>query len=226
VGLGLILIQRFSWWQYHFLILFPPAGILAVRGISEFMRFVFDAAPALRLRPMLFALVLVVPLVGAVAVPAGQKLTPYTMIFLRQHGKVLDLQMGINADYAKIHRSTRFLVDKMALPGAIYVLGDPLYYHLSGRRPALPIIGWPWKYFLQSQWEQVPKQLRAARTPYIYIDKKNQRMVARRGDGVSEFIEEYDIRLVDDHRGSWFLLRSKFRQKKPVLDCINPSRQF
>jgi hypothetical protein len=215
VGLGLILIQRFSWWQYHFLILFPPAGILAVRGISELTRYVVEASPGLQRRTMLLALTFVVPLVGAVAVPGGQKLTPYTVILLQQNGSIADVQKGINSDYAKIHRSTRFLVDKMAIPGAIYVLGDPLYYHLSGRRPALPIIGWPWKYFLQSQWEQVPNQLSASRTPYLYIDEKNKKMIEQRGGGVGEFIAEHYIRLVDDHNGSWLILRPEFRKKKP-----------
>ncbi len=217
VGLGLILVQRFSWWQYHFLILFPPAGILSVRGIGELTRYIVDSSPTLQRRAMLLALAFVVPVTGAVAVPAGQKLTPFAVIYLQQRGDLLDLQMGINSDYAKIHRSTRFLGDKMAFPGAIYVLGDPLYYHLSGRQPALPIIGWPWNYFLQAQWEQVPEQLRAASAPYIYIDEKNRKMIERRGGGVSEFIEEYYIRLVDDHKGSWFLLRPKFRKAKPGL---------
>ncbi len=213
VGLCLILIQRFSWWPYHFLMLFPPAGILGVRGIDNLIRYLLVPTQPRGPSPMGLATLLIIPVIGAVAIPGGQKVTPYLKVFVEQRGDVLDFQKIINATYATAHRSTRFLVDKTALPGRIYVLGDPLYYYLSDRRPALPIIGWPWAYFLQTQWDRVAGQLDAARPPYIYVDKKNRKMMEVRGGGVDEFIDEHYIKLFDDDNGSWFLLKPKHRRK-------------
>ena len=213
VGLCLILIQRFSWWQYHFLILFAPAGILGVRGIDSLMRHLLVPSRSGGPSSMVLAILLIIPVIGAVAIPGGQKVTPYLKVFVERRGDVLGFQKTISATYATVYRSTRFLLDKTALPGRIYVLGDPLYYHLSDRRPALPIIGWPWGYFLQAQWDRVAGQLDAARPPYIYVDKKNRKMIEVRGGGVDEFIDEHYIKLFDDDDGSWFLLKPKHRRK-------------
>ena len=211
VGAILIYIQHFSWWLYHFLTLFPPMGILAVRGINDATTMIVSAGGKLRSYAMLITLLFAFSPVGALAVPAGQKLVPYYKFFVERGGGVAGFQNGINNDYGKIKRSVRFLNDPTAEPGKIYVFGDPLYYHLSGRTSALPIIGWPWAYFLQEQWERVPAQLVAAKPVYIYIDGLNRRLMIRRGGGVWDVISERYLQLIEDHKGAWFILKPQYR---------------
>jgi hypothetical protein len=124
LGTILIVIQRFSWWPYHFLILFAPAGILAIRGLSELTRFVVDGTERKAIGAMTLALAFAIPSVGSIAVPAGQKITPLIENFVLRDGTVREYQEAMNDDYETIYRSTRFLVDEEALPGNIYVLGD------------------------------------------------------------------------------------------------------
>lgn len=216
LGTVLILIQRFSWWPYHFLALFAPAGILAIRGLSELTRYVVNTSQPRAIGAMTLALAFAIPAVGSIAVPAGQKITPLIENFALQEGTVQSYQEIMNGDYRTIYRSTRFLVDEAALSGNIYVLGDPLYYYLSGRQPALPIIGWPWRFFLNEQWNRLADDLNRTRPNYIYVDGKNKQMANRRGGGVRAFIEEHYIGLRNDHNGSWFILKPKFR--RPTLD--------
>ena len=59
-GLMLIVMQVISWWEYHFLLLFVPAGLLAARGMqaaSQALRFSLEPG-AFRLRQTLAAMAL------------------------------------------------------------------------------------------------------------------------------------------------------------------------
>ena len=211
VGFVIILIQQFSWWSYHFLNLFTPAGVLAIKGIDDALEFLRAPDRGQRLGQHLLAILLVAPCVGALAIPVGQKVSAYIVIFAQKQGSIRDFQRSINLDYLHIQHSVRFLSDTTALPGDIYVFGDPLYYFLSGRSPALPVIGWPWEYFLDEQWAMIPDQLAQTKPAYIYIDNNNRRMIDARGGGVDEFIAERYLRLLKDHDGTWYILRPAFR---------------
>ncbi len=204
VGSVLILIQKFSWWAYHFYILFPPAGILGVRGLDLAAKYLHSAAPSIRIRPMVWTLLLLIPCVGSMLVPASQKAFGYVQVFLRQDGDVNLFHEIVNPSYAKIRKSIRFLDDSEARRGDIYVFGDPLYYYLSGRKPAAPIIGWPWEFFLHQQLRELPRQLGESRPPYLYIDVRNAEKLNARQAGVPQFVGTHYTELFTDYGGTWY----------------------
>lgn len=211
-GLMLLLIQRFSWWPYHFLVLFTPAGILAVRGLSELTYLLRESVERKHIGVAMLAILLTIPPLGAMAVPIGQKTILYVKTFARTKGDVEKLQILLGNSYGRIKKNIRFLNDRTALPGKIYVFGDPLYYYLSERTPAAPVIGWPWVYFLQSQWVLLPEQLAASNPAYIYVDRSNKLEIERRGGGVKEYIGERYLPLLRDERGTWFILKPAYRK--------------
>lgn len=212
LGLGIILIQRFSWWQYHFLNLFAPAGILGVRGLSDLIRMLTRESTSKYAGATFLSIMLAFPLVGSLAVPAGQKVRAYIKVFIADHRNVADFKRTISQDYPGIEHSIRFLADKTALRGPIYVFGDPLYYYLSGRELALPTTGWAWPYYLVSQWKQLPAQLDEARPAYIYVDILNRRLIDKRNDEVRAFIDTHYLALLKDHKGVWYILRREHRR--------------
>ena len=216
VCIVVILVQRFSWWPYHFLLLYAPVGILSARGFAIFIQSLSESGGQRLRSPMKLSAFLAIPLLGAVMIAGKQKFSPYTAVMLEKPGTVEELQVALNFRYHVFRQNSRFLNDEAALPGKIYVFGNPLYYHLSGREPALPIIGWPWEYFLQSQWQQIPQQLDEARPPYIYIDEKNQHMMELRGAGVAEFIQSRYARLLKDEQGQWYILKPKYRLRAGI----------
>lgn len=201
---GLILIQTFSWWPYHFLMLFTPTGILGVRGATICARYL-EAGGSLmpRQRNRAIALILLCACASLVF-PTYQKIAASVEVFVRRQGGPEQFHDFVNIQYREVKRSTRFLSASTARPGAIYVFGDPLYYYLSGREPALPIIGWPWEFFLQEQWEALPGQLEQARPPYIYVDKDNYKMMEVRRGGVVEYLTNRYARFATDARGTWY----------------------
>ncbi len=203
-GLGLILIQRFSWWQYHFLFLFTPAGILGVRGCAAIPARLLVRAQLSRLQAHALTLLLLFAPCTTLAVSTGQKISAYIEVILFKNGDGDDLRRFVNRRYAEIEHSVRFLKQDTARPGRIYVFGDPLYYLLSGRDPALPIMGWPWEYFLDSQWVHLPRQLAHMRPPYIYVDRENRRHMELRGGGVLDFLLRDYVPFSNDTRGTWY----------------------
>ncbi len=204
---GVILIQRFSWWSYHFLLLFTPAGILAVRGIGVVPQILRSRGAIGNELASVLVVTLAFPAVASLAIPGEQKLSAHIDVFLQAHGDAADMHRLLNPKYAQIERSVRFLASETARPGPIYVFGDPLFYHLSGRRPALPITGWAWQYFLQVQWVQVPRQLRLAMPAYIYIDSENVKIMAARQAGVREYILSAYAPFATDQDGTWYQVR-------------------
>ena len=205
-GIVLIVIQRFSWWPYHFLSLFPPAGILGVRGVSALCsRVLQQSTLAAAATPI--AAILLFPAIAAIAVPASQKMLAHIEVFLVKDGGVDDFRRFVNREYAQIGRSVTFLRSESARPGAIYVFGDPLYYHLSGREPALPIPGWAWHFFLESQWVQLPRQLAQANPPYVYVDRDSKKILEMRDASVKTYLAERYLPMASDHNGIWYQLR-------------------
>lgn len=221
VGIALIFIQRFSWWPYHFLTLFTPAGILGVRGLCILPRALLSRGFIDKTMAVIIAIALFCPAVFAQAPSAALKLNIYLEIFVEKKGDGDDLRRAVSPEYAHIERSVQFLSSDTARPGKIYVLGDPLFYYISGRRPALPIIGWSWDYFLQSQWVHIPRQLEAALPPYIYVSKKGRKMMEIRQAGVREFINAQYIPFSADSEGTWYQVRPDLweerRQATPAL---------
>ncbi len=203
-----IWIQRFSWWQYHFLMLFAPAGLLGVKGLAELCRLLIGANTMAQARPGLYSALVAVPLVAALAVPAAQKLTIYKHVFVEQHGDLRGFRELVRQEYADIHKSTAFLRRSGALPGRIYVFGTPLYYYLAGRLQALPVGGWPWEYFVASQWDALPAQLAAARPNYIFVEERYRKMMAVRPGDLWQQINRAYVPLFTDTRGTWFVIKS------------------
>lgn len=207
VGLALILIQRFSWWPYHFLALLAPTGVLGIRGACAVPRTWLRQRRIERRAADALVLVLVAPALLSLGVPASQKLAAHMEVLFEREADVSALRAFVNPEYARIAQSVRFLSLDSARPGPIYVMGDPLHYHLSGRRPALPIIGWPWHYFLQVQWVHLPRQLGEALPAYLYIDKDARRLIDVRQSGVWEFVRENYVPFTTDAKGVWYQVR-------------------
>ena len=207
VGLVVILVQTFSWWPYHFLILFTPAGILGVWGCTVIPARLMGRQDMSLAQAALVTFLLLFAATATLGVPLAQKLKANVEVFVAKQGEAADFKEFVNRDYAAIKRSVRFLNTESARPGPIYVFGDPLYYLLSGRDPAFPIIGWPWQYFLDQQWVHLPRQIETAKPPYIYVDRENKKLIEARGGGVEDVINARYVPLTSDHKGKWYQIK-------------------
>jgi hypothetical protein len=216
VGLLLIVMQVISWWEYHFLLLLVPVGLLGARGVEA-------AGKALtsRLEPAQHWLSRAV---GALAL---------TLLFAPQLGSATRVvadtwrsrplpfsEEGMAAyhaehysPYASIRTRTAFLREPGSQPGPVYVIDTPTYYVYARRPPAIPLLA-PWFHPTDRLWNRLLSQLDEARPPYVRVSESAlDALVADRPslrndvDAIVRLIENRYDTLSRDEDGTWYVRR-------------------
>ena len=209
-GALVLLIQRLSYWPYHFLIFMVPLGCFAALGLAFLARVLAARLPAAAPRRAIavaLALVAFLPSLGPWSAQAlalardGFALSPGS---LRRH---LD-RVNPGGVYPKVRAEVAFLNQPGARPGPIWVVGNPLYYWLSGRDQAVPRNGGSFiEYASADEWRSITASLAAARPAYIYIHDEYGMFLPgqhiRTGSFLTFLATEYEpvSRTV---RGTWF----------------------
>lgn len=209
-GIAAIVVQKFSWWTYHFLLLLPPTGLIAASVIDRHGAAARRSpdAPAPRgclgrMAIVVLAMFALTPLhswrsvnagLRALAAPGGERLASFRAAFDPGYRERID--------------ETRFLRDNAADAGAIYVFGNPNWLLQAGRAQALPIHGWAWEYMLTRQWDALPATLREARPAYLYIDAAYGPDLTHRSPATMAFIRDaYETVLKTREGGTWHRLK-------------------
>ncbi|MFX0201267.1 MAG: hypothetical protein ACFFCW_34550 [Candidatus Hodarchaeota archaeon] len=206
LGLGVILLQRLSWWEYHYFLLFVPLGILGAKGLDFLWRNLKTIGPLITSRRgstivAISLALLFTPVFGALGIKA---------LYLTTHGfalkreQRLKFQAKINDTFRALLAEVKFLSEENYLSGDIYVFGDPLVYFLSGRGQAVPIHGWAAEFFLPEQWIQLKEQLAEALPPYIFVATSYLDLVLKRSPG--QLIQEKYRVLHKSDVGVWYVL--------------------
>jgi hypothetical protein len=204
MGAVAILVQRFSWWEYHFTLFIVPVGLLAIRGADG----IIAAVQPDRRRAT--ALVVAIVLVVAPVVATGVRLGTAGADPIKALGSagddaaLLDHHRAVSHTYEEIWRDTRFLVEPDALPGPIYVFGDPLYLQLSDRHQAIPTHGWSWEMLVASQWTALAPDLAAAAPAYVFLDDDYRGLVEDRAPAVSTWLGARYESIGGTGDGAWY----------------------
>ena len=211
-----ILVQRFSWWSYHFLLLVPAVGLIAA-----------CACDRLAARTALVA-------TRASSGPHAQRIAAFTvaamfMLFPLQTWRgVRAATLATSAASGERLNAFRDAIDahdreRLAVVAtlrtqgrkrgddrsAIYVFGNPNWMLEFDRPQAIPIHGWAWEFMLQSQWAALPAQLRAAAPQFIYIDDSYASLIEERAPEVESFVtRDYQPVARTSDPGSWYLRTS------------------
>ena len=111
-------------------------------------------------------------------------------------------------DYKEALDEVAFLKEPGALPGDIYVFGDPLLIYLSGRGQAIALNGLTAFVpgYLPQQWTQILEQLGTTRPPYIFVEKEPQDWVRKGSPEVMAFIERNYVVFRQSKMGVWYQL--------------------
>jgi hypothetical protein len=218
LGVGGLLIsaQVISWWDYHFLLLLVPAGLLAARGI-EVGREGLSALVTprrLRLARAAGALTLVV-IFSAQFASAARVVADFwrsrPLPFSR--AGVDAYQDEHHPAHAAIRARTLFLREPGSHRGSIYVIDTPVYYLHAGRWPAAPLLA-PWFHPTDRLWGHLLSTLQASWPPYVRVsDWALQAIVDNRPSmrddvaNVVTLIEEQYVVLSRDDDGAWYVRR-------------------
>jgi hypothetical protein len=211
-----ILLQRLSWFQSHFMLLVIPVGILAARGLDLLCLALKRLNVGItERRSHLVAVTSAILLFSPMSIQAALTVRLFardnftsllTTDGLRKHQSVE------SSYHAQALREVAFLKSPDAAPGEIYVVGDAIYYYLSGRDPAIPILV---RYFTPPfLWAKLLSALyRAPRPAYIFITKDSISQLQKHTPEAAPYIEEvarfvdkyYDV-IRTSEAGTWYVL--------------------
>jgi hypothetical protein len=196
VGFGLILAQRMGW-QYHFLLLLCPLGILAADGTAACLGSTGARTPALipLWRRRMWQAIPVVLLLPYLAMEVVQ------MLHERQDPRPTYYSPFIN-DASPV-------LAGYAAPGPIYVMGSPLIYYLSGRPQAVALNGWSPEWLLDDQWIQLSAELRAKRPGYIFVDGDDNGVLLQRGQAFLKTLNDIYHPITHADNQTWYGINAK-----------------
>jgi len=209
-GLGVILLQRFSWWAYHMTLLFVPMSVLAARGLDALLTILASLGLSARRAVAATVMFLIFPAAAASAATAADQFPKVKRVFDGADPKPLRIaryQQNADEMYLRLAPVAEAIGAPDALAGDIYVFGNPLIYLFTGRRQALPVHGWSWEMFVEPLWERLPDDLRDREPVYIFVDPELRRMIARRSPQVLDFIEARYTAIWSSREGVWYRLQ-------------------
>jgi hypothetical protein len=199
VGLAMIVLQRFSWWDTHMDLIAWPIGLLAALGLAR-------PEPAGFARPADRNLSRLVLALAAVALLA--------------HGARFGQRLLRDPDWPK----PRIEVEALAIAqrvaqaartpcGTVYAIGDQAgVERATGLRQAIPTHGLWFGAFLPAQMRRLPAELQAARPDLVYFDGNEHRDFLRRLPAETAVLDawlarDYERRDSDGFEGQWWQRR-------------------
>jgi hypothetical protein len=208
-GLGVILIQKLSWWEYQYMLLFPPLGILAVKGIDAIWSALIKGSVipgSIRGRRLVAAsalLALFSPLLMSLALK-GYKLFHYR--FALSAGRRSAYQDDLSPAYRAAREDVSLLSGPDSLPGSIFVSGNPVHYLLSGREQAIASNGWMLELFLPEQWRQLEREMSVTHPSYIFVANEYASLINDRSPKFTALLKEHYTVGNQTSSGTWYAL--------------------
>lgn len=209
-GFGVILIQKLSWWEYHYSLLMVPLGILAVKCVEKFLE---EIKSSRKIRRENRAYLLLTVMIALLFVPTTRRLAHK----IRQSSriemiKIGDREFGVTGDasedYKSISADTAFLT-KENPKAAIFVVSNPLYYYLSDSSPVFVSNGAMSDMFTGVEWTNLNNEMSAKPPKYIFIETRLIQPVQKENPAFINTVNtNYSIYASGD-RGSFYKLNKK-----------------
>jgi hypothetical protein len=209
VAVPVLLVQRWSWWTYHFLLLAEPASVLAAFTWPTILAEVRGRLqrPFTRIERMAAVVVCLTLFLPAL----GHGTHAYYRLFTHRLGfSVADRQAArqtAGRAYAAATEETAWLAEPDAKPGAIFVFGDPLFHWQSGRVYATRTHGWAIELFTPKLWAMLFQELQEARPVYLFIDVEVQhydRLILKRCPELIGWLKQDYIEVRRSGAGVWY----------------------
>ncbi len=206
-GLAVILAQAQSWWQYQFVLLVPPIGILATFGAA----FLGECVARGRRGGLIGLAASGVVAYIAVPLPQGAIGTILRIARERPFISIAALERyraATSTEYAGA------LVDA-TLPsrcgsdsGPIYVFGNPLIYVVANRPQAVAMTSWASYLFPPSIWARLDNEFSAARPSYIFVLRdRSDEISSARSPTISATVARDYVKAAQTADGVWYRRR-------------------
>jgi hypothetical protein len=206
-GLAVIHLQVQSWFEYHYLLLFVPLGILAARGLDA----IWSRVPSRWGRPIRTRSAIYLATYVCILYVSPLSQLAYRMIHQLRRGfppvakSVNDLALREYDLYRRAGKEVEFLREPSSVPGPIYACANPVYVFLSGRREPIALSGSNFLHYTQGQGEQLMEQLRESPPSYIFVQPNRQPVVDGRFSFFKAFLGKNYRELRRSAAGVWYV---------------------
>ena len=171
---GALVVANQLWWEYNWLILTVPLGLLGVLGMDQLLTYWQESERRTLL--LLFTCLLLLAFIPPLGLAASQL------------GDAARWGFGITSSGREGLQSERYgaFADALKLlgqpppPGSMYVLGDPTILYLARKPQPVSINGWSPDLFVPANCRDLRAQLADKRPDYLYIDDDSLRLVRDR----------------------------------------------
>jgi hypothetical protein len=190
IGFGIILFQRLSWWEYHYLLLFVPLGILGTKSLE----IIWETAKSYgKYFEKSYGKAILLCAILVLFLPHLKQIIRKTKSNLEAFSATSDVKFD-NSDftekYEAIRDETKFLAEMKDPDEKIFVIGQPLYYFHSKRPPAISSNGWMTRFFLPKQWQQLITELKETKPKYIFIELNVYEETLSKSAEIAQLLQE------------------------------------
>jgi len=172
MGTLVIWVQWYSHWGYHFFLLFVPVLVLAAFGLDRLCTALTQAnkAPAGLIRAGVVSVALLLSVTPVLTILRRSVVLAKKGFAVSPLGRAEYYATQSTIGYGSIHKEAEFLREPASLPGQLLVIGNPLYYTVSGRVQAGVENGWAPDLMLARNRQQVVSDLREHPAAYVLIE--------------------------------------------------------
>jgi len=191
IGFIVIVIQKTSWWSYHFQLLYVPTALFSVLALDYLLYHLLTYA-GLNNSPYKNPIILII----LALVVYKQFNTLQRNIYSENYG-------GLRGyDYARKDALTVLQILKEQ--DTIYVLGNPKKYLITSRYPELSTNGWVLEYYLDYQWNNFYKEFKDKSPTYLFIDKEYEKLIPIKQPKLWDLINTVYEQLSLEENGIWY----------------------
>lgn len=205
VGIASVVLEPFAGWQFDFLLLTTPLGILAVRGLQGLIgKLDAGLGTAGKIRVAVVVLALATLPVGLSWAGKARRLVLHSS--LASSGDH-EFQRAVSPAYEMIWQSTAFLREDGSRQGPIYVFGDPLIHTLARRPLASSVHGWAWELQPEVIWRRLESELIHQPPAYIFAESGYDTMLTMQSPALRAMLDrDYSVHTTDG-MGTWYARR-------------------
>lgn len=191
IGFIVIVMQKTSWWSYHFQLLYVPTALFAVLGLDYLLHHLLTYVD-LNNSPQRFPIIFII----LAFVTYKQFNTLQMSMYSKNYSRLLGY------DYAK--NDALSILRILKEQDTIYVCGNPRKYLIASRLPELSTNGWILEYYLDYQWDNFYQEFKNKSPTYLFIDKEYEKLIPTKQPSLWNLISTMYEQLSFEENGIWY----------------------
>jgi hypothetical protein len=208
VGIPVILVQRWSGWSYHDLLLLAPLGVLAAVGVGTAASFLDRAAVEGRAARRLAVAGLIALFIGLLGFASLKGVQLARGRFALTAADRATYQEQVSEHYRSVSQDAALLAAAGRRPGTIFTIENPIVYRLAGRVPAPAFRGVLFPLAMgPAEWAALTERLACAPPAFILIEDRYLPLfegTAPRAASLAAYLAAGYRMAFTTERGTWY----------------------